>query len=225
MARGVEVINKQISRGRFITLEGGEGAGKTTQIRHLVEFLKSKNIKVIATREVGGCPSAEEIRELWLNKEKGHWDSLSEVLLIMAARREHLAHKIWPALEEGSWVVSDRYVDSTRVYQGFGLGLGLEKIDRIYAEIAGDFWPDLTLYLDLPVEVGAARVQSREGQDDRYQQEALVFHQTLRDGFLALAEKDQDRFAIIDAAQDEVAVAEAVRFSIQHSAFRIQGGD
>lgn len=200
--------------GHFITLEGGEGAGKTTQIDKIVDFLASKGIEAVATREVGGCPSAEEIRDLWLSKSKKYWDPLSEVFLIMAARREHLAHKIGPALESGKWVVSDRYVDSTRVYQGIGLGLGISKIDAIYQQVAGHFWPDLTLYLDLSVQEGRARVDQRNGQDDRYQQEPLGFHQKLRDGFLALAKEEYDRFVVIDAAQDEQLVAASIEQAV-----------
>ena len=203
-----------MERGRFITLEGGDGAGKTTQIKKLVESLEKNGRNVFATREVGGCPSAEEIRELWLSKEQGYWDPMSEVFLIMAARREHLVQKILPALEKGVWVVSDRYVDSTRVYQGVGLGLGVEKIDSIYEHIAGDFWPDLTLYLDVPVEIGAKRLQERAGPDDRYQQEKSVFHQKLRDGFLKLAAREAERFVVIDAAGQEDDVASCVQAAV-----------
>lgn len=189
-----------MSRGRFITLEGGEGAGKSTQAALLLEYLTSQGIHAICTREVGGTASAEEIRNLWLHKDKDHWDALTEVLLIMAARREHLVKKIWPALEAGTWVISDRYVDSTRVYQGVVMGLGLAKIDALYHEIAPDFWPDLTLFLDLPVEQGLARVAARQGQDDRYQQQDQDFHQHLRQGFVTLQRQEPRRIVTIDAA-------------------------
>ncbi len=204
----------ELVRGRFITLEGGDGAGKTTQIKKLVESLEQRGIDVVSTREVGGCPAAEEIRELWLSKEQGYWDPLNEVFLIMAARREHLVQTILPALKKGAWVISDRYVDSTRVYQGIGLGLGVEKIDALYKHIAGDFWPDLTLYFDVPVEVGAQRLKERAGPDDRYQQEKSAFHQKLRDGFLDLAAREADRFVVIDAAQQEDAVASCVQAAV-----------
>lgn len=201
-------------RGKFITLEGGEGAGKSTQVRNLVGFLAERGIEAIATREVGGALGAEEIRELWLGKGEGFWEPMTEVLLIMAARREHLARTIWPALDKGVWVVSDRFVDSTRAYQGIGLGLGLERIDAIYAQIAGDFAPDLTLLLDVPVAVGMQRVAARRGPDDRYQQKDATFHDTLRAAYAMLADKDKARFRVIDAAQDAPTVARAVEAAL-----------
>lgn len=196
-----------MSRGRFITLEGGEGAGKSTQIKRLVAFLERRGIKTLATREVGGAPGAEDIRHLWLSKPQGFWDPLTEVMLIMAARREHLAHTVWPALDAGVWVISDRFVDSSRAYQGVGLGLGVEKIDAIYREIADDFWPDMTLLMDLPVETGLGRMRARQGPDDRYQQQDTSFHETLRKAYLGLARDEPQRFRVIDASRsaDEVA--------------------
>lgn len=196
-----------MAKGRFITLEGGEGAGKSTQVKRLVASLERRGLKSLATREVGGAPGAEDIRQLWLSKSEGFWDPLTEVLLIMAARREHLVRTILPALEQGIWVISDRYVDSTRAYQGIGLGLGLPKIDAIYKEIAGDFWPDLTLVLDLPVEVGHARMKARSGAGDRYEQKDLKFHETLRRAFHRLAQDEPDRIKLVDASQDEGVVA------------------
>jgi len=197
-------------RGKFITLEGGEGVGKSTQAKRLVEYLASQGIKAIATREVGGSKSAEEIRALWLSKGEGYWDPLSEVLLIMAARREHMTHTILPAIEGGTWVVSDRFIDSTRAYQGVGLGVGLDKIDAIYKEIAGDFWPDLTLLLDTPVEIGMSRMAARKGQDDRYQQQKIAFHETLRKAYHSIAAREEKRFRLIDASANMDAVAVSI---------------
>lgn len=202
-------------RGRFITLEGGEGAGKSTQVRKLVEALAARGITALATREVGGAAGAEEIRRLWLSKPEGFWDPMTEVLLVMAARREHLARTIWPALEAGVWVVSDRFVDSTRAYQGVGLGLGVGKVDAVYREIAGDFAPDLTFLLDLPVEQGEARLAARRGAEDRYEQKVRDFHETLRAAFLDLARQEPERFRIIDAAQAQDAVAAALLQAIE----------
>ena len=190
-----------MNRGKFITLEGGEGAGKSTQVKKLAEFLRAKGIEVVQTREVGGSPSAEAIRELWLLKGEGYWDFISELLLIMAARREHLTKTVFPALARGAWVISDRFADFTRAYQGIGLGLGLEVVEEAYRRIAPDFEPDLTLLLDLPVEAGLARMTARGGQDDRYQQKNIAFHQTLRDAYLALSKTYAHRFRVIDAAQ------------------------
>jgi len=204
-----------MTRGKFISFEGGEGAGKSTQVRFLLEFLREKGIETVQTREVGGAPSAEAIRELWLTKGEGYWDSLSELLLIMAARREHLVKTIWPALARGDWVISDRFADSTRAYQGIGLGLGLDVVDDIYRKIAPNFEPDLTLLLDLPVDKGMTRVASRGGPDDRYQQRDKSFHQKLRDAYLLLAQKNAHRFYVIDASADTVAVAAAVEKIIE----------
>jgi dTMP kinase len=202
-------------RGKFITFEGGEGAGKSTQVKRLGEFLRGKGINVVQTREVGGSPSAEAIRELWLAKGEGYWDALSELLLISAARREHIVKTIEPALAGGAWVISDRFVDSTRAYQGIGLGIGLELVDEISQLIAPHFAPDLTLLLDLPVDVGFARVASRGGLDDRYEQKGKAFHQTLRDAYLSLALKYAQRFRVIDASRDMSAVSDAVATAVR----------
>lgn len=203
-----------MKHGRFITFEGGEGSGKSTQIKLLCDFLRKKGIHVVQTREVGGAPSAEAIRELWLTPKDGHWDPLTELLLISAARREHLVKTVFPALEHGAWVVSDRFADSTRAYQGIGLGLGLDIVEDIYKLIAPHFEPDLTLLLDLPVEAGLSRMKKRGGQDDRYQQKNFDFHQKLRDAYLSLAKKDKARFRVIDALAREDVVAEAVEHAV-----------
>lgn len=196
-----------MTRGKFITLEGGEGAGKSTQVKRLADLLLGKGFEVVQTREVGGAPSAEAIRELWLTKGEGYWDAVSELLLVMAARREHLVKTVWPALARGAWVVCDRFADSSRAYQGIGLGLGLEAVEEIYRHVAPNFEPDLTLLLDLPVEIGLARMTARGGQDDQYQQKDKAFHQKLRDAYLSLAKEHAYRFRVIDASQDADSVA------------------
>lgn len=188
-----------IFKGKFITLEGGEGAGKSTQAKRLAQFLAEKGVRSLLTREVGGSDGAEEIRGLWLSKTEGFWDPMTEVLLVMAARRDHLVKKIWPALKEGIWVISDRFIDSTRAYQGVGLDIGIPNIDAIYRQSIGEFWPDLTLLLDLPVESGLARVAIRNGPDDRYQQKSAEFHETLRQAYLQLAKTDEKRIRTINA--------------------------
>ncbi|MBV8060055.1 MAG: dTMP kinase, partial [Alphaproteobacteria bacterium] len=144
--------------------------------------------------------------------EKGHgyWDALTELLLVTAARREHLVKTIWPALERGAWVISDRFADSTRVYQAIGLNLGIGIVDHFYEQIAEDFEPHLTLLLDLPVEVGLGRMTARGGQDDRYQQQKIEFHQQLRDGYLALVNENAGRFRVIDASTDSAAVTTSI---------------
>ena len=201
-------------RGKFITLEGGEGAGKSTQVRILATFLRQNGIEIVETREVGGSDSAEAIRDLWLTKGEGYWDATSELLLIMSARREHLVKTIIPALDRGIWVISDRFVDSTRAYQGIGLGLGLDAVDSVYQHIAGDFEPDLTLLLDLPVEAGLARMASRRGPDDRYQQKDKNFHQKLRDAYLSLAQAYAQRFRVVDALGDVESVARLIEKTV-----------
>jgi len=200
----------EVTRGKFITLEGGEGAGKSTQTKRLAEFLRRHGYEVIQTREVGGPPSAEEIRELWLSKGEDYWDPLTEVVLISAARREHLTKTIWPALDRGAWVVSDRFVDSTRAYQGIGLGVGLEMIDKFYNLIAPKFEPDLTLLLDMPVEGGLERMVNRGGQDDRYEQKDVNFHETLRAAYLTLAKKYASRMIVINGNQNPEAVQKEI---------------
>ncbi len=202
-------------KGKFITFEGGEGAGKSTQVKLLAAFLRGKNIDAVETREVGGSPSAEAIRDLWLKPKDGTWDVLTEVLLISAARREHLTKTVFPALARGAWVICDRFADSTRAYQGIGLGLGLETVDDIYRKVAPGFEPDLTLLLDLPVEAGLARIKKRGGQDDRYQQKNVDFHKKLRDAYLSLAKKYAERFRIIDASGGEIEVAAAVERAVR----------
>ncbi|MFA4994727.1 MAG: dTMP kinase [Bdellovibrionales bacterium] len=204
-----------MERGKFITFEGGEGSGKSTQVKLLAESLRKQGIDVVQTREVGGSPSAEAIRELWLTPKDGHWDTLTELLLISAARREHLVKTVFPALERGAWVVSDRFADSTRAYQGIGLGLGLDVVEDVYRLVAPNFQPDLTLLLDLPVEAGLARMRKRGGQDDRYQQKNFDFHVELREAYLSLAHEHTVRFRIIDALQDEAGVAASIERAVR----------
>ena len=191
-----------MSRGFFITFEGGEGTGKSTQCRELVAALEKRGIPCLLTREPGGSPGAEEIRNLLVNGEKGRWDSLTEMLLFMAARRNHLMTRILPALREGKVVVCDRFLDSTLAYQGYGYGKNQETIDAInsvYHLIAGDFYPDLTIVLDIDPVVGLKRSCDRAGNTEkRFESMDLSFHQNLRQGFLDLA-KNNSRYVIIDA--------------------------
>ncbi len=189
-----------MTRGRFITLEGGEGAGKTTQIRLLADALSACGIDVVLTREPGGSQGAEEIRALLVSGETGRWGPVTEALLHTAARRDHLERTVWPALDAGRWVICDRFFDSTMAYQGYGLGLGRDLIAALQATALGDFRPDLTLILDLPVETGLARANARRGGEDRYERMDLDFHRRLRDGFLDIAGREPDRCAVIDAA-------------------------
>jgi dTMP kinase len=204
-----------MARGKFITLEGGEGAGKSTQVKKLAAFLRQKGFKVIQTREVGGAPGAEKIRKIWLEEGEGFWDPLSELLLIFAARREHLAKTVWPALAAGKWVVSDRFMDSTRAYQGIGHKTSPSQIEKLYREIAGDFTPDLTILLDMPVSASMARVKKRGGWNDRYQLKAAPFHKKLRKAYLDLAKKHPRRITLIDARGDVDEVAHHIETALQ----------
>jgi dTMP kinase len=191
-----------MARGRFITFEGGEGAGKSTQLRLLAATLEAQGTPVVTTREPGGAPGAEEIRRLLVEGETGRWDPLSEVLLHYAARREHLVRTVWPALEQGRWVLSDRFADSTLAYQGSGHGLPAETIKRIHRIVVGDFGPDLTLILDLPVEAGLARAAGRAGGEDRYERMGTAFHERLRRGFLDIAKREPQRCVVVPAGDD-----------------------
>lgn len=202
------------ARGRFVTLEGGEGAGKSTQLRLLADALRAAGLEVVATREPGGSPGAEQIRELLVNGAVGRWDAVTEALLHFAARRDHLTKTVWPALDRGSWVVSDRFADSTRAYQGYGHGLDLDMIDRLYAVTVGDFAPDLTIVLDLPVEAGLRRAADRAGGEDRYEKMDLSFHRRLRDGFLAIARAAPERCLVVDADRPVAEVQRSIRIAI-----------
>ena len=152
-------------RGRFISIEGGEGAGKSTQVGLLVAALDRAGIPVRATREPGGSPGAEAIRRLLLEGEGERWDAISEALLLVAARRDHVARLIAPALAQGVWVVSDRFADSTMAYQGYGKGVAFDDLATLHHLALGDFAPDLTVILDLPVETGLARAAARSAAD------------------------------------------------------------
>ncbi len=195
--------------GHFITLEGGEGAGKSTQIARLAEAL-SAGREVVTTREPGGAPGAEMIRKLLVEGPADKWDGTTEALLHFAARHDHLRTTVWPALEHGAWVISDRFADSTRAYQGWGHGLDLATLDRLYDVAVGAFRPDLTLILDLPVEVGLARAASRRGAETRYESLPRDFHDRVREGFLAIARNEPERCAVIDASRGIDAVAAAI---------------
>ena len=198
------------TKGRFITLEGGEGAGKSTQAKTLVAALEASGVAAVTTREPGGSPGAEEIRKLLVHGETGRWDALTETLLVFAARADHVARTIKPALEAGRWVVCDRFTDSTYAYQGAGRGLPRETIRRVEALVLDDFRPDFTLILDLPVEEGLARARQRGAGEGRFEGFDLAFHQRLREAFLSIAKRSPDRCALVDASQNEDDVAAAI---------------
>lgn len=194
-------------RGRFITLEGGEGAGKSTQARRLADALRGRGHTVVQTREPGGSPGAEEVRSLLVSGHPERWTPLSETLLFLAARADHVARTIEPALAAGRWVVCDRFSDSTFVYQGIGRGLGVQKVRALQEAALGDFVPDLTLILDLDAKTGLDRTKTRDVNVARFEQFDADFHAKLREGFRALAAREPKRCALINGSLDEEAVA------------------
>lgn len=189
--------------GRFITLEGGEGGGKSTQARRLAEILERETREILLTREPGGSPGAEQIRGLLVDGEVHRWDAVTETLLHFAARRDHLVNTVQPALARGAWVISDRFADSTMAYQGFGHGVDRSAIADLYRICVGSLKPDLTLILDLPVRAGLARAAGRGGSEDRYERMDVAFHERLRQGFLEIARQEPARCVVIDAARSE----------------------
>ena len=197
-------------RGRFVTFEGGEGAGKSTQAALLTEALQRAGIAARLTREPGGSAGAEAIRQILLDGADERWDAIGEALLLNAARRDHVLHTILPALAEKTWIVCDRFADSTLAYQGYGRGLPLAKLTILQQFTLGDLRPDLTLLLDLPVEEGLRRAARRPGSGDRFERLDREFHERLRRGFQDIAAADPQRCVVIDAAGDRDGVHRAV---------------
>lgn len=200
--------------GRFITLEGGEGAGKSTQVKRLAARLVERGIDVVLTREPGGTPGAEAIRGLLVSGDTARWDPVTETLLHYAARREHVEKAVKPALQRGAWVISDRFADSTMAYQGYAGSVGAEKVTALHRLVLNGFQPDLTLVLDLPVETGLSRARNRmQGQavaEDRYERMGVAFHEALRKAFHDIAAREPERCRIIDANGDVDHVAAAI---------------
>ncbi len=207
-----------MAHGKFITLEGGEGAGKSTQITLLADGLRAVSIDVAVTREPGGAPGAEDIRGLLVRGETNRWTPLAEALLHTAARVEHVETMIRPTLASGTWVACDRFSDSTMAYQGDGLGLGRNRIAALQTLALGEFSPDLTLILDIDVDTGLSRAKSRaaaqSGGEDRYERMGRDFHQRLRDSFLDIARHEPERCTVIDATQAVPTVQAAIRKAI-----------
>ena len=201
-------------RGRFITFEGGEGAGKSTQVCRLAVSLNAAGIDVLATREPGGAPGAEAIRGLLVTGDVDRWDATTEALLHFAARREHLRQSIVPALDAGRWVICDRFYDSTMAYQGYGHQMGRDPIEGLCKLVVGDNVPDLTIVLDLPVIDGLRRASTSAGIEDRYERMASAFHERVHDGFLDIAKREPARVVVIDASPAPEIVADAIRGTV-----------
>jgi dTMP kinase len=206
-----------MARGRFITFEGGEGSGKSTQAWLLSERLAAHGIPVRTTREPGGSKFAEHVRTLLLSAETAPKGALAEALLFNAARADHLDETVRPALADGTWIICDRFADSTRVYQGVAGGLGTEIIDVLERVVLADTKPELTFVLDIDPAIGLARAQERRGAlasasagSDPYEARQIAFHRQLRAGFLAIASAEPHRVVVVDGAQAQEAIADRI---------------
>ncbi len=187
-----------MTQGRFITIEGVEGVGKSTNIALVKSLLEARGYEVLLTREPGGTPTGERIREILLDKDEQAMTAMTELLLVFAARSQHVSQVIMPALAAGQWVISDRFTDSSYAYQGGGRELGIEIVAALEAQVLADFRPDLTIVLDVDIATGLERA-TREAEADRFESEQASFFQRVRETFLTLAEAD--RYRVIDAGQ------------------------
>jgi dTMP kinase len=189
-----------MQRGKFLTIEGTEGVGKSTNLAFVRDWLGTRGIEVVVTREPGGTPLAEEIRSLLLSKREEHVDETAELLLLFAARAQHLAQVIKPALARGAWVLSDRFTDATYAYQGGGRGLSKSTIEQLEQLVQNDLRPDLTLILDIEVELGLNRARQR-GELDRFESETIGFFEQVRSAYCQRASMAPERYALVDAGQ------------------------
>jgi dTMP kinase len=202
-----DIGNSIMAKGFFITFEGAEGSGKSTQIRNAVAFLKKKGRSVVMLREPGGTRISEAIREILLDKKNTEMAHVTELLLYLAARAQIVREKILPALKKGKVVISDRFEDSTRAYQGFGRKIPLRAIEEASKLVRGSLKPDLTFVLDIDIAKGL----KRGGRHDRIEREALSFHERVRRGFLALAKKEPERMVVLDTSEPAQCVSQKVR--------------
>ncbi len=201
----------------FITLEGPEGSGKTTAVESAVKALEEKGYQIVRTREPGGTPISEQIRNVILDKGNTKMDGRTEALLYAASRRQHLVEKVWPALKEGKIVICDRYLDSSLAYQGGARGLGVENILNINLFATENTWPDLTLLFDIKPELGLQRIASNANREvNRLDLEKIEFHNKVRDTFLELAKRYPDRYVVIDASKSKEEVARATLDAIMN---------
>ena len=206
---------RRVRRGRFISFEGGEGTGKSTQLRLLAERLRAQGLAVETTREPGGSPGAEELRRLLLNGAADRWSPLAEALLMNAARTDHLERTIRPALARGDWVLCDRFADSTRAYQGAAGGVDDAFLRALERQVTKGAKPDLTLMLDAPAALGLARAAARAGGEARFESKGLAFHEALRAAFRRIAAEESGRCVLIDAAAPVEAVAAQVEEAVR----------
>lgn len=193
----------------FVTFEGGEGAGKSTAIKSIVEALEKKGRKILLTREPGGTPISEEIRKIILDKANTAMDPRTEALLYAASRRQHVVEKILPALKRGEIVLCDRFIDSSLAYQGVARGIGIDEVYEMNRFAIGDLEPDLTIFFDIDPEVGLARIaKNKDREVNRLDVEKLSFHKMVREAFLSLAKRFPERYVVIDASKDPQTVFE-----------------
>lgn len=195
---------------RMIVIDGVDGSGKGVQSRRLLRSFDEVGLPAILTREPGGSPAAEEIRQLLVNGEPEKWDDMTELLLMYAARRAHLRDTVWPALEAGQWVISDRYADSSRAFQGIAGNLGLDCVEAVHRIATGDFEPAAVIILDVSETVALERAALRDGGEDRFEKKGKAYHARVREAFLQIASGDPDRYQVIDADQPMDRVSEAV---------------
>ncbi len=203
-----------MASGKFITFEGGEGAGKTTQAKMLVNALQGAGIETIMTREPGGTFGAEAIRDLVLEGTADRWSGMTELLLMYAARLDHVEKLIKPALERGVWVISDRFADSSMAYQGYARGLGAEKVKAVHAAVMGGFEPDLTILFDIDPILAQKRVETRGEDLSRFDAESIAFHNKLRQAFLDIAENEKNRIFTVDAAASRDGVQARILYAV-----------
>ena len=195
-------MNSSNEQNRMIVIDGVDGSGKGVQSRRLVQAFSDAGESVILTREPGGSAAAEEIRQLLVRGEPDKWDAMTELMLMYAARRSHLRDTIWPALEAGSWVVSDRFADSSRAFQGIAGELGLDTVERVHELVVGEFVPSLVLVLDVPESIALERAHRRGDDEDRFEKKGAEYHARVRSAFLQIAGSDPSRYRVIDAGQD-----------------------
>jgi dTMP kinase len=200
--------------GKFITFEGGEGTGKSTQTALLADYLNDQGYQVALTREPGGSDGAELIRALLVSGDVGRWPPMTEVLLLYAARAEHWVKVIAPALARGEWVICDRFADSTLAYQGYGHGVDRAFINRLYTAVIGTRQPDWTFVFDLDPHVGVQRALKRHTSENRFERMDMAFHQRLREGFLRIARQHPHRCHIIDATQSVYAIHKEITHTV-----------
>ncbi len=215
------MVGMSTEKGKFITLEGSEGVGKTTSLNFIRDYIQSKGHKVLVTREPGGTPLAEDLRALLLTNRKEKVEADAELLLMFAARCQHVNQIIRPALDSGTWVLSDRFVDASYAYQGGGRGIEFDRIKQIEQWALSGFTPDLTLLLDMSVEEGMARTRLR-GAPDRFESEKMDFYQKIRNAYLQRAKQEPGRIHIINAAPEIEKVQSAIRLLLREQLYQSQ---